>query len=969
MVRNYLFRIISALLFMLASLGGHAAWINFEPQVIHQPDGTELHLFATGDEFYNWLHDADGYTIIQDHSNGYYYYAVLENGKLVASDMLAGSSDPSAAGIEPWTNISADEMAAKRAEFLETQMPAKPQIPGYASPESIQNEGVLNNLVVYIRFADQSEFTADTTFYYNMYNNTTQGYNSMDNYFQTVSYGMISIPSWFYPVPSDATVISYQDIYERSYFMPYDPVTNPNGYIGDQKTSREHNLLKRACEFIEEEVPDDLVIDKDNDGYVDNMVFTIRGGTTAWSTLLWPHRWALYTINVQINGKQVWDYNLQVEDHLNNSGAGVLCHEMFHSLGAPDLYHYNSAPYSAVGSWDLMDANNNPPQSMGAFMKHKYGGWIESLPEITECGTYTINPIGTAENQVFKIASPNSSYQYYVVEYRVAEGVFEQGIPGTGLLVYRIDGTQSGNAQGPPDEVYLYRPNGTTNVNGNLSQAHFGADYGRTEINNNPNPSPFLQNGSAGGLSIGNIGYVGETISFEVFFEQAPVADFMASETLVTPGCAIDFFDGSVCEVDSWEWTFEGGTPATSSEQHPAGVTWDTPGTYAVTLTAGNSWGTNSVTKTGYIEVSADALPEVEFFASDSLVCTSQVFSVQDFSGVCPQGWQWEITPGSFTFENGTNENSQHIDISVSEPGPYSVSLTVTNENGENTLEKTDYTVAGGSALPFIDDFETGLLEERGWEVLNPDDDITWGVFSVNGNGSQKAAGINLFNYFQILKRDRLISPPINLSNTDQAYLTFDHAYAQGLNTQYTDSLIVKISTDCGNSWTRILELGEDGSYNFATHPPYGFSFVPATADDWCGASFAACNTVNISAFTGQPDTRIMFESVRLTGNNLYVDNVAVTLTTGEGELAATSAGDIEVYPNPASGMVTVKVTDGHQYHSLRVINSLGQEVTSQAINAGSQAIMLQLAEEPRGLYFISFEGQHGNETRKLILH
>ena len=487
----------------------------------------------------------------------------------------------------------------------------------------------------------------------------------MQNYFKTVSYDMISIPSWFYPVPPSETVISYQDIYPRNYFMPYDPVTNPNGYQGDQAGEREHALLKRACQYIEDEVPDDLNIDKNLDGYVDNMVFIVRGATTAWATLLWPHRWALYNEVVYINGKRVWDYNLQVEDHLNGSGAGVLCHEMFHSLSAPDLYHYSSAPYTSVGPWDLMDASDNPPQSMGAYMKFRYGGWIEQIPEITECGTYTINPLSEPENNCFKIASPNSSSQYYVVEYRVKIGTFEGGLPGSGLLVYRIDDAENGNgnAQGPPDEVYVYRPNGTINVNGNLNQAHYAADYGRTEINDNTNPSPFLQNGQPGGLNIANIGFTGETISFDVFFEKEPVAEFTASETLITPGCAVNFTDESVCEVSSWQWTFEGGTPAYSAEQNPQGITWSNPGTYSVILTANNSWGSDTETKTGYITVSDNALPEVEFFAVDSVTCTGGTIIIHDYSGVCPESWLWEISPASFEFVNGTGTNSRTLKL------------------------------------------------------------------------------------------------------------------------------------------------------------------------------------------------------------------------------------------------------------------------------------------------------------------
>ena len=166
-------------------------------------------------------------------------------------------------------------------------------------------------------------------------------------------------------------------------------------------------------------------------------------------------------------------------------------------------------------------------------------------------------------------------------------------------------------------------------------------------------------------------------------------------------------------------------------------------------------------------------------------------------------------------------------------------------------------------------------LVSKGWTIVNPDNNITWELFNVAGNGGDKAAGINFFEYYSVLKRDQLISPPIDLSGQSQVGLSFQHAYAQSLNTQYSDSLIVKISTDCGNTWTRILELAEDGSYNFATHAPFGYNFIPESPVDWCGGGFGApCNTIDISNWAGYPDTRLMFESVRMVGNNLFIDNI-----------------------------------------------------------------------------------------------
>jgi hypothetical protein len=101
-------------------------------------------------------------------------------------------------------------------------------------------------------------------------------------------------------------------------------------------------------------------------------------------------------------------------------------------------------------------------------------------------------------------------------------GTFESSIPGSGLLVYRInsDFAGQGNAQYDGssifDEVYIYRPNGTPTANGNVNSAHYSSDVGRTVINDTTNPTSFLHDGSVGGLRISAVSSAGDSISFYV---------------------------------------------------------------------------------------------------------------------------------------------------------------------------------------------------------------------------------------------------------------------------------------------------------------------------------------------------------------------------------------------------------------------------------------------------------------------
>jgi M6 family metalloprotease-like protein len=476
-----------------------------EPVTLYQPDGTELHLLISGDEFYNYIHDAIGFTIMQNPKTGYYVYAVLDGINLVPSNYAVGYVNPYSAGIVPGLHIPTEQIQRKRNAFFNES----PKDMGDA-PKT----GTIRNLIVYIRFADENEFTDLSSYYHLLFNNDSANKNSMLNYFREASYNALSIFSYQYPIPPGSTVISYQDIYVRNYYKPYDSINNPIGYTSSNKTSREHTLLKNAITFIAPLVSDTLNLDGDNDGRVDNVCFIIYGSSTAWADLLWPHRWSLYSQTVYINNKRVYDYNFQLQNSLKSSGVGVLCHEMFHSLGSPDLYHYTSNGISPVYRWDVMDNNRNPPQHMCAHMKWKYGTWISNIPTISAPGTYSMKPLINPTNNSYKILSPHSAIEYFVVEYRRRLSIFENSLPGDGMIIYRINSTLNGNANGPPDEVYAYRPNGTLTANGSPASANYSSTFGRTEINYTTNPNPFLFDGSQGGLNIFGITAIDSTISF-----------------------------------------------------------------------------------------------------------------------------------------------------------------------------------------------------------------------------------------------------------------------------------------------------------------------------------------------------------------------------------------------------------------------------------------------------------------------
>ncbi len=87
-----------------------------------------------------------------------------------------------------------------------------------------------------------------------------------------------------------------------------------------------------------------------------------------------------------------------------------------------------------------------------------------------------------------------------------------------------------------------------------------------------------------------------------------PVIDFSLDNATGCEGMEVEFEDNSWnSDLDStwiWTWTFEGGDPATSDQQHPT-VTYNTAGVYDVTLNIQNSAGNESETIQDAVTVTA----------------------------------------------------------------------------------------------------------------------------------------------------------------------------------------------------------------------------------------------------------------------------------------------------------------------------------------------------------------------------
>lgn len=139
-----------------------------------------------------------------------------------------------------------------------------------------------------------------------------------------------------------------------------------------------------------------------------------------------------------------------------------------------------------------------------------------------------------------------------------------------------------------------------------------------------------------------------------------PVAQFVADKTTVVAGGTVVFTDQTIYNPTSWSWTFTGGAPASSTQQNPA-VVYNTVGTYTVSLTASNPYGSDGETKTGYITVTS---PGLNYCASASTNASSE--------------WISNVTVGALNKTSTSSKYSDFTSLSVNVTRGASVSCSVT---------------------------------------------------------------------------------------------------------------------------------------------------------------------------------------------------------------------------------------------------------------------------------------------------
>lgn len=424
---------------------------------------------------------------------------------------------------------------------------------------------------------------------------------------------------------------------------------------------------------------------------------------------------------------------------------------------------------------------------------------------------------------------------------------------------------------------------------------------------------------------------------------QKPIADFSAIPSTVAPGVPVQFNNLTTGTVTGYEWYF--GDGISSTLQHPT-HSYALPGAYTVTLLATNSVGTDTMTKTNYIQVVIPPAPVADFSSQVQILPMGDTVYFTDLSTNFPTSWAWD-------FGDGQTSNLQHPYHIYNTVDTFTVKLYVSNISGIDSIIKTDFitttpappqasfTVNPTMAYPGDTIFFTDL------SLFNPD---AWLWDFGDGDTS------HVQNPWHIYVLPGVYTISLEVSNGYGSTTEFRPLYVYILPLPPMPK--AWFAADVTTIFTGESVTFTDYSF---VHPfQWEWSFpggVPASSTDQ--------HPVPILYPThGSYDVQLVVWN--LTGADTLIRHNFITV--GTVGIDQPSKADVAIYPQPADGQLNI--TSAGNVLSVKIYDLSGKVIREWSPKPGSQeTISLDVADLLPGIYMLQLNEGHALTSHKILIY
>jgi PKD repeat protein len=440
---------------------------------------------------------------------------------------------------------------------------------------------------------------------------------------------------------------------------------------------------------------------------------------------------------------------------------------------------------------------------------------------------------------------------------------------------------------------------------------------------------------------------VGTTYGAEVGFvtaclPYAPAPNFWASNTTIMMGQSVNFFDSTLYCPNSWNWSFVGGVPATSTAQNPTNIQFPYPGVYNVCLTTTNGYGTTTNCKMGYITVNGPTNAKVvitEIMYNPPEAGTDSLEFIELYNNdVNPiQLKDYYFSEGVvFTFPTYSLDPQDYVLVAKSIPA-------MAHTFGVPALQWTSGTLSNTGEL-------IRLKDRYGFTVdsVNYLPGLPWDSLA-NGRGpslelcdpnSNNALAANWRHGLEFRAKNAsgdsiFCSPLLGCSYPPVCEFTSDvTAIPVNGHVNFND-----LSTGAITGWKWEFPGGTPATYTAQVPPP---------------VQYHTAGTYNVSLTV----TNIAGQSKKLKDAYIEVGTTGVAPAGGN--------DGISVSPNPTTGKFTLRFSRTSTYE-IRVISTVGLDITT--LTTSKSAAEIDLTGQPKGVYFVRITDlSTGNPVIRRIL-